>query len=305
MAIALTRDDPANLDAPDPLACHRDDFDLPDGIIYLDGNSLGAMPRAVRSRLAQVLDREWGQGLIRSWSGPTGWMSLPATVGDGIAGLIGAEAGEVIATDSTSVNLFKLLAAALQLNPGRRAILTEAANFPTDLYIAQGVAAWMGDGARVKTVARQDLAGAIDRDTAVVTLTQVDYRTAELFDMAAINRAARSQGALTLWDLSHSAGAEPVDLNGTGADLAIGCGYKFLNGGPSAPAYLYVARRHQAQFSQPLQGWLGHEAPFIFEADYRPAPGIARGLCGTPPLLAMATLEEGVATVTAAGMAAL
>lgn len=303
--MTLTRVDMAALDAADPLARHRDAFDLPDDVVYLDGNSLGAMPRAARTRLAHVLDAEWRTGLIRSWSGPTGWMALPRKVGDAIAGLIGAAPGEVIVADSTSVNLFKLLAAALAMNPGRTAILSESDNFPTDLYIAEGLARLVGPAARLKIVPLAQLVQAIDTDTAVLTLTHVDYRTAEIHDMAALTRAAQAKGALVLWDLSHSAGAVPVDLNGAGADLAVGCGYKFLNGGPGAPAYLFVARRHQDRFVQPLSGWLGHDAPFAFETGYRPSTGIARALCGTPPILSLSALDEGVRTVVSAGMPAL
>jgi kynureninase len=300
-----TRADLAALDAADPLARHRDAFDLPDGVIYLDGNSLGAMPKAAATRLARVLGEEWRTGLIRSWRGPAGWMALPGKVGDAIAGLIGAVAGEVMVADSTSVNLFKLLAAALKMNPGRTTIVTETDNFPTDIYIAEGLTRWLGPAARLKVVPRQGLIEAIDGNTAVLTLTHVDYRTAEIHDMAALTRAAQAKGALVLWDLAHSAGAVPVDLNGAGADLAVGCGYKFLNGGPGAPAYLFVAKRHQDRFIQPLSGWLGHDAPFAFETSYRPAAGIARALCGTPPVLSLAALDEGVQTLLAAGMPAL
>lgn len=303
--MTLTRADMAALDAADPLARHRDAFDLPDDLIYLDGNSLGAMPRAARKRLSQVIDVEWRTGLIRSWRGPTGWMALPRKVGDAIAGLIGAAPGEVIVADSTSINLFKLLAAALAMNPGRASIVSEADNFPTDLYIAEGLARLVGPAARLKVAPRARLLEAVDGDTAVLTLTHVDYRTAEIHDMAALTRAAQAKGALVLWDLSHSAGAVPVDLNGSGADLAVGCGYKFLNGGPGAPAYLFVARRHQDRFVQPLSGWLGHDAPFSFETGYRPSPGIARALCGTPPILSLSALDEGVQTVVAAGVPAL
>jgi kynureninase len=303
--MTLTRDDLAKLDALDPLAHHRREFDLPEGVIYLDGNSLGAMPRAVPARIARVMGEEWRSGLIRSWMGPKGWMTLPHKVGDAIAGLIGAAPGEVVVSDSTSVNLFKLLAAALALRPGRRTILTEEDNFPTDIYIAQGLVQLLGDRARLHVVPRHELPGAIDDDTAVVTLTHVDYRTAEIHDLPGLTAAAHAKGALGLWDLAHSAGAVPVDLNAAQADLAVGCGYKYLNGGPGAPAYLFVARRHQAGFTQPLSGWLGHDAPFAFESGYRPAPGIARGMCGTPPILSLAALEEGVRTVTAAGIPAL
>jgi len=301
----LTRNDLARLDAADPLAGHRDAFDLPEGVIYLDGNSLGAMPRSVPGRMSRTLGTEWRTGLIRSWRGPEGWMTLPHRVGDAIAGLIGAQAGEVVVADSTSVNLFKLLAAALAMRPDRRTILTEADNFPTDIYMAQGLARLPGDRAHLKVAERADLAASLDDDTAVLTLTHVDYRTAEIHDMAGLTRRAHDKGALVLWDLAHSAGAVPVDLNGAHADLAVGCGYKYLNGGPGAPAYLFVARRHQDELTQPLSGWLGHEAPFAFEPGYRPASGIARALCGTPPVLSLSALEEGVATVAAAGMPAL
>lgn len=292
------------LDAADPLAARRGDFALPAGTIYLDGNSLGALPRATPARVAKVIEAQWGQDLITSWNRHH-WLDLPRRIGDKIARLIGAAPGEVMVADSTSVNLFKLLAAALPLAPGRNTILTEADNFPTDLYIAEGLIALLGGRHRLKRVAGDAIAGAIDEDTALVLLTHVNYRTGAMHDLAALTAAAHEKGALILWDLAHSAGAVPLDLNAAAADFAIGCGYKYLNGGPGAPAFLWVAARHHARCRPPLTGWLGHAQPFAFEETYRPAPGIARFQCGTPPILALAALEEGVDGVLAAPIAAL
>lgn len=300
----LTREDLAARDAADPLARHRDAFALPAGVIYLDGNSLGALPRATPARLAHVIEGEWGRDLIKSWN-TAGWIDLPRQVGDKIARLIGARPGEVMVADSTSINLFKLLAAALRLAPDRRVILSQPDNFPTDLYMAQGIIDMLGNRHVLRLEAAEDIAGAIDDDTAVVMLTQVDYRTGAVHDMAAMTAAAHARGALMLWDLAHSAGALPVELGACDADLAVGCGYKYLNGGPGAPAFVYVAERHHARFVQPLSGWMGHASPFTFEAVYRPAPGVARALCGTPPILALAALDVGVDTVLAADMGAL
>ncbi len=292
------------LDRDDPLAPHRDAFALPPGIVYLDGNSLGALPRSTASRVAATIAREWGEDLITSWN-KAGWIDLPRRVGDKIARLIGAAPGEVLVSDSTSINVFKLLAAALALRPGRHVIVSDTGNFPTDLYMAQGLAELRGGGHALRLEAPDDLAQAIDADTAVVMLTEVDYRTGRRHDMAAITAAAHARGALVLWDLAHSAGAFPVDLNGCAADLAVGCGYKYLNGGPGAPAFLFVARRHHDGFTQPLSGWLGHAAPFAFETGYRRAAGIASALCGTPPVLSLVALESGVDTLLAADMSAL
>lgn len=280
-------------DAADPLAGKRADFLLPTGMIYLDGNSLGALPAATPARMAAAVSEEWGGSLIAGWN-RHGWIDAPQRLGARIAPLIGADEDEVIVADSTSANLFKLLAAACAARPGRTTILSEPGNFPTDLYIADGVARTL-PGRQVRTVPADDVAAAIDGDVAVVLLTHVHYKTGRMLDMAAITRAAQAQGALILWDLSHSAGAVPVDLNGAGADLAVGCGYKYLNGGPGAPAFLYVARRHQAALRSPLSGWMGHGAPFAFGDDYAPADGMARFLCGTPPVLAMVALDEGLA----------
>lgn len=279
-------------DAADPLRGMRDAFALPEGVIYLDGNSLGALPHATKTRMADAIEREWGQGLVRSWNA-AGWFDAPVHIGSRIAPVIGARPHEVIVTDSTSINLFKLVEAALADRPGRNAILSEPGNFPTDLYIAQGVAGRHG-GIELRTAPRAHIASAINETVAVVMLTHVHYRTGERFDMAAITRAAHDAGALVLWDLSHSAGAVAVDLNGANADLAVGCGYKYLNGGPGAPAFLFVAERHQSRLRPVLSGWMGHTAPFAFGDDYVAAPDVRRFLCGTPPILSMIALEVGV-----------
>ena len=300
----LTRDDLAKLDAADELAEARNSFMLPDGVIYLDGNSLGAMPRTTPDRLREAAVAQWGRDLIKSWN-THGWIDLPRRVGDKIAGLIGAGPGEVVAADSTSVNLFKALAAALRLNPGRRVIVSERDNFPTDLYIAQGLTALLGRQDALRLVDAQEIPAAISDDTAVVMLTHVNYRTGAMHDMAEVTRTAHAKGALMLWDLAHSAGAVPVDLNGCGADFAVGCGYKYLNGGPGAPAFIWVARAHQEKFEQPLSGWLGHAAPFAFEPGYRPAAGIARYICGTPPVLSMVALEAGIDLMLGMDIAAI
>ncbi|MFZ9634469.1 MAG: kynureninase, partial [Alphaproteobacteria bacterium] len=292
------------MDRDDPLARHREAFALPAGMVYLDGNSLGALPRATAARVADCIAREWGEDLITSWN-RADWIGLPRRVGDKIARLVGAGPGEVVVADSTSINVFKVLSAALALRPGRRTILSDSGNFPTDLYMAQGLAGLLGAGHRLRLVPPGEVAEAIDEDTAVVMLTEVDYRTGRRHDMRALTAAAHRAGALAIWDLAHSAGAMPVDLGGCEVDFAVGCGYKFLNGGPGAPAFLHVARRHQEGFAQPLSGWLGHDAPFAFETGYRPAAGISRYICGTPPVLSMVALECGVDTVLAADMAAL
>ena len=298
----MTRAELEALDRHDPLSALRSEFVLPEGVIYLDGNSLGPLPRATPGRVAEVVAAEWGEGLIRSWN-DAGWIGLAGRVGDKIGGLLGAPPGTVMAADSTSVNLFKLLGAALGLRPGRRVILSEAGNFPTDLYVAEGLVALLGGTHELRTVPPGGIAAAIGPDTAVVMLTHVNYRTGAMHDMAALTAAAHAAGALTLWDLAHSAGAVPVDLAGSGADLAVGCGYKFLNGGPGAPAFLYVAPALQAAARFPLTGWLGHAEPFGFHPSYRAAPGIAAATVGTPSILAMAALEVGVDLALRAPMA--
>lgn len=302
--MTLARADLAARDAADPLARFRERFVIPDGVIYLDGNSLGALPQATAARVADVVGREWGQDLIRSWT-KNAWIELPRRIGDKIGRLIGAAPGQVVVTDSTSINVFKLLAAALRLRPERRVILSDNANFPTDLYMAQGLIALLDRGHELKRVAPDAVAAAIGPDVAVVMLTHVDYRSGRSYDMATLTAAAHRAGALMLWDLAHSAGAMPVALDACGVDLAVGCGYKYLNGGPGAPAFLYVAARHQALARQPLSGWMGHTAPFAFDLDYRPASGIDAWLCGTPVVLGMAALEEGVDLLLEADMAAI
>lgn len=299
-----TLQDCITLDAQDPLASLRQQFDLPEGVIYLDGNSLGAMPRSTAQRVQQVVQQEWGDGLIRSWN-TAGWITLPQRVGDKIGRLVGAAPGELVVADSTSVNLYKVLNAALRIvradAPQRTRIVSERHNFPTDLYIAEGLAREMG--LELVLVEADEIAQQLDEHLAVLMLTQVNYRTGRLHDMAAVSQAAHDAGALVVWDLAHSAGALPVDLNGAGADFAVGCGYKYLNGGPGAPAFVWVNPRHAGRFWQPLSGWMGHAAPFEFSPGYRPGEGIARYLCGTPAVIAMSALECGVDTVLAADMA--
>ena len=306
----MTRNDALALDKADPLAALRDQFTLPEGVIYLDGNSLGVLPRSTAARVQQVVTQEWGQGLIRSWN-DAGWINLPQRVGDKIARLVGAGAGELVVADSTSVNLFKVLSAALSITaadaPQRKVILSERSNFPTDLYIAEALARERGFVLQLADA--NDIPALLNERTAVLMLTHVNYRTGRMHDMAALTRAAHAAGALTVWDLAHSAGAVPVDLHASKADFAIGCGYKYLNGGPGAPAFVWVHPQHVDRFWQPLAGWIGHAAPFEFTPGYRPATGIARYLCGTPALLSLAALECGVDTLLAAeahgGMVAL
>ena len=302
--MAVTREDLEQQDAADPLAGLRDEFALPPGVVYLDGNSLGALPRQTAARVSEVMTAEWGQGLIGSWN-DAGWIDLASRVADQIARVIGAAPGSVGVGDSTTVNLFKLLGAALALRPERRTILSLTGNFPTDLYVAEGIAGLLGRGHTVRTVERGALAGAIDTDTAVVMLTHVDFRSGAMFDLAATTKAAHAAGAVIVWDLAHSAGAVPLDLAGSGAEFAVGCGYKFLNGGPGAPGFLYIRPDLIDRVSLPLQGWLGHAAPFAFEPSFRPAPGIGRTVVGTPPILSLAALEVGVGTVLRADAGAL
>ncbi len=297
----LTRAALEQLDRTDPLAPFRDRFALPPGVVYLDGNSLGPLPRATPGRIAELIAREWGDGLIRSWN-DAGWIDLAGRVADGIAQLVGAAKGSVVVADSTSVNLFKLLGAALALRPGRCAIVSERDNFPTDLYVAQGLIAFLGRRHTLRLVDADAVTDAIGGDTAVVMLSHVNYRTGAMHDMAAVTSAAQAHGALALWDLAHSAGAVPVDLAATDADLAVGCGYKFLNGGPGAPAFLYAAPRLHGELRLPITGWLGHAAPFAFEAEYRAAPGLAQATVGTPPILSLAALEVGVGLALEAPM---
>jgi kynureninase len=298
----INRDSLIALDAADELAPFRDRFVLPPDVIYLDGNSLGALPKATAPRVAEVVQREWGNSLIRAWN-THGWIDLARQVGDKIGRLTGAAPASTIVADSTSINLFKLLAAALAERSDRHVILTEAENFPTDLYIAEGLAALLNKGHVVRRV--DDLAAALDRDVAVMMVTHVNYRSGAMHDMAALTRAAHDVGALVLWDLSHSVGAVPLHLADADVDLAVGCGYKYLNGGPGAPAFLSVAPRLQADLRMPLTGWLGHAAPFEFAPSFRPAHGVARAVVGTPAVLGLAALEVGVDLMLEAPMQAL
>ena len=288
----MTLDEAEALDRADQLAEYREQFALPSGVIYLDGNSLGALPRATVVASADIIERQWGDRLIRSWN--EGWIEAPSRVGAIIAPLIGAGADEVIVADSTSVNLHKLIVAALRHNPARRVVVSEAGNFPTDLHVAEGAVAAV-PGAELRIVERGALAQALDDNTALLMLTHVHYKTAERFDMAAWTARAHDAGALMCWDLSHSVGAVAVELNKAGADLAVGCGYKYLNGGPGAPAFVYVAKRWQERLHNPLSGWMGHAAPFEFADGYEPAAGMKRWLTGTPSLLGLAALESGLA----------
>ena len=289
----MTVEEAQQRDAADPIAFARERFRLPEGVIYLDGNSLGALPKAAPAALANTAERQWGDDLIASWN-KHDWIDWPTRIAGKLAPIVGARRYELLIAESTSVSLFKLLAAAVRVRPDRKTILTQERNFPTDLYVAQGLAEMLG--LQVKAVAPDDVIGALDDDTAVVTLTHVDYRSAAFYDMGAVNEAAHAAGAVTVWDLSHSAGAVELDLNGAGCDLAVGCGYKYLNGGPGAPAFIYVAERLQAELRSPLQGWMGHAEPFAFVDDYRPAEGMAKFLTGTPSILALAALDAGLST---------
>ncbi|NNU81111.1 kynureninase [Halovulum dunhuangense] len=276
-------------------------FDLPEGVIYLDGNSLGPLPRGAADRVARVMTEEWGQLLIRGWNS-AGWMDLPARVGDRVGRLIGAEPGSVTMGDTLSVKVYQALASALDLaDEGRRVVLSDTGNFPSDLYIAEGLLGSLGRGLELRTVAPEAVEDALSDEIAVLMLTEVDYRTGRLHDMARLTEKAHALGIVTVWDLAHSAGAIPVDLRGAGADFAVGCTYKYLNGGPGSPAFIYVAPRHADRARPALSGWLGHDAPFAFERHYRPAAGVSRMRVGTPPILALAALDaamdawEGVA----------
>ena len=300
----MTLDDCRALDRADPLRDLRALFTLPEGVIYLDGNSLGVLPKAAPARIAEVVTQEWGQGLIRSWN-TASWFDLPQRLGDKVARLVGAAPGEVVCTDSTSVNLYKVLSAALNIaredSPARKRVVSERSNFPTDLYIAESLC--RERGFTLKLIDANELQGpdsVLTDEVAVLMLTHVNYRTGAMHDMKAVTAAAHAAGALTVWDLAHSAGAVPVALNDSNADYAIGCGYKYLNGGPGAPAFAWVHTRHAGKFEQPLSGWWGHAAPFEFTPHYRPAPGVGRYLCGTQPVIALAGLECGLDTVLAA-----
>ena len=297
------------LDAQDPLAPLRNQFSLPEGVIYLDGNSLGARPVASLARAQQVIAEEWGNGLIRSWNS-AGWADLSQRLGNRLAPLIGARDGEVVITDTTSINLFKVLSAALtvqrQRAAERKVIVSEASNFPTDLYIAEGLAELLQQGYSLRLVNSPDeLPQAIDADVAVVLLTHVNYKTGYMYDMQALTALSHECGALSIWDLAHSAGAVPIDLHNAGADYAIGCTYKYLNGGPGSQAFVWVNPALVDLVRQPLSGWFGHTRQFAMEANYAPSAGIARYLCGTQPITSLAMVESGLDTFAATDMQAL
>jgi len=296
----VTADEAERLDAADPLTFARERFTLPEGLIYLDGNSLGALPKAAPAMLTATAERQWGEDLIASWNKHR-WIDWPGDIAARLAPIVKAKPNELLIADSTTVCLFKLLAAAARARPGRRKIVTQKASFPTDLYATQSVCDLLD--LELAAVSPEDVLGEIDERTAVVSLTHVDYKSAAVYDMRVVNDAAHVAGALVVWDLCHSAGAIEVDLDGADSDLAVGCGYKYLNGGPGAPAFIYVAERLQDELTNPLQGWMGHAEPFAFVDDYRPVAGINRFLTGTPPIIAMATLDAGIATFDGIAMA--
>ena len=298
----LSFDEVQQLDQKDPLRHKRAEFSIPEGLIYLDGNSLGVLPKAVKERVASVVETEWGNSLIRAWNTHQ-WMDLPGKVGDKIAQLVGAEPSAVISADTTSLNVAKAVSAGLALNPARRVILTDNGNFPTDVYMAQGVADTLGKGHHLKIVDPEDVYEALDETIAVMMITQVDYRTGRRHDMRRLTERAHAVGAIAIWDLAHSAGAFEVDLAGSNVDLAVGCTYKYLNGGPGSPAFIYVAPRHQAHIKPMLSGWIGHKAPFEFELEYKPADGTQRMNVGTPPVLALSALDTALDAWTGVDMA--
>lgn len=309
----VTREALQELDQSDPLDRFKEHFVLPEGVLYLDGNSLGALPVKAAQRASEVVTEQWGQGLIRSWN-TAGWFEMPTRLGDKLGELLGANPGETVVTDTTSLNLFKALASALRIQqvdgPGRRVIITERDNFPTDIYIAQGladllnsVAVETGTSYEVKLIDDEaDLLAALGDDTAVISLSHVNYRTGAMWDMAAINRAAHRAGALSIWDLAHAAGAVPVDLNASDSDYAVGCTYKYLNGGPGSPAFIWVNTKHQDRFWQPLSGWWSHAQPFEMATDYAPANDVRRFMCGTQPITSMAMVETGLDITLSADM---
>ena len=307
----INRHDCETLDKEDALASLRAKFNLPAGMIYLDGNSLGAQPKAAFQRAQQVIQEEWGTDLIKSWN-KAGWFDLPSSLGNLLAPLIGADHDEVVITDSTSINLFKAIAAALQIQAQkadagtRKVIITERSNFPTDIYMAEGLTKWLDRGYRIQLVdTPEELNSAITQDTALVMLTHVNYRSGYLHDMAKITAMAQAKGALCLWDLAHSAGAVEVDLQLANADFAVGCCYKYLNGGPGAPAFIWVPKRHQADFHHPLTGWWGHAAPFAMQPSFSVTPDIRRALCGTQPIVSLAMIESGLQIFAQTSMSAI
>lgn len=294
----LTREDCVARDATDPLRGFKDEFAIPEGVVYLDGNSLGARPKAALARAEDVVAQEWGDGLIRSWN-TAGWFDLPSRLGDQLALLLGGGAGTMVVTDTTSLNLFKALAAAVQIQaqdaPARTVIISERENFPTDLYMIQGLINTLDRGYTLRLIDEDlTLEDALDDDVAIVTLSHVNYRTGRLLDLDEVTARVQGAGALMVWDLCHSAGAVPIELAASGADMAVGCTYKYLNGGPGSPAFIWVAEQHQNRFSQPLSGWWGHARPFAMETGYDPSEGIRRFLCGSQPIVSMSLVECGL-----------
>ena len=280
-----------DLDRGDPLAAKRGEFALPDNVVYLDGNSLGAMPLAAQQRSLHVVEQQWGRDLIQSWNSHD-WIDLPITVGEKIAPLLGAARGQVICCDSTSVNLFKSLCCALGMQKNRRLVLSQTDNFPADLYIAQGLNNLSpGEICKLEVIDDTEIEARLDETVAVLMLTHVNFRSGKLHDIRRLTERAHEKGALVIWDLAHSTGALPLELDDWGVDFAVGCGYKYLNGGPGAPAFIYAAERHHASIRQPLTGWMGHQKPFSFSGEYQPAPGVQQFLCGTPPVLSMSVLD--------------
>ncbi|MCG6114288.1 MAG: kynureninase [Mesorhizobium sp.] len=274
----------------DIFARTRELFHMPEGVLYLDGNSLGPMPKAAAARVATTIQEEWGGELIRGWN-TAGWIDLPSRVGDRIGRLIGAPAGTVVTGDTLSIKVYQALASALDMRPDRKVVISDSGNFPTDLYMAQGLLRSLGKGHELKVVAPEDVEAAIDETVAAIMLTEVDYRTGRLHDMNALTEKAHAAGALAIWDLAHSAGAIPVDVTAARADFAVGCTYKYLNGGPGAPAFIYVSPEHGEKAIPALSGWMGHEAPFAFDPGYRPAAGVERMRVGTPPVIALVALD--------------
>jgi len=289
----MTREELEQLDQQDTLKAFRDEFDFPDGTLYFDGNSLGALPKATQARINEVIAQQWGQKLVTSWN-TSGWFNLPETIGNKIAKLIGADDGEVVCVDGAGLNIYKLHAVALKMRPHRKVILMEGSNFPTDAYITQGLIEQLGQHHEIRFVEKDEILDAITGDVALVSLTQVHYKYGHLLDMKATTKKAHDVGALVMWDLCHSAGALPIALNQCDVDFAVGCSYKFFNGGPGAPSYLFVAKRHQGKETQPLTGWWSHDQPFAFERDYRPKTDIGQFLSGTQPIISLSAVEVGV-----------
>lgn len=310
---SLSREFALQLDQQDSLASYRDQFVINDSdLIYLDGNSLGRMPKLVIERMKRAVEEEWGTDLIRGWN--KGWWEAPTRIGEKIASLLGAADGQVVVGDQTSINLFKLATAAVNLHPERKHIITDTLNFPSDLYILQGIVKLLGDHHEIVRIGAQDdditpdlasLENAIDENTALLTLSHVTFKSGYLYDMAYITDLAHRKGALVLWDLSHSAGAVPIELDKCNVDFAIGCTYKYLNGGPGAPAFLYINKSLQNQAISPIWGWWGQSDPFAFDLDYQPALGIQRFLAGTAPMLSMIAMEEALTPILLAGMEAI